>query len=65
MSSRCICSKIVKFLSKGALKNINEQILAVVIDEPDLLKCDITWVYGYNIETKAPLSQHMLLEDMR
>ena len=53
------CSKIAKFLSENM--DIAEEMLTTLNDDPDLLEKVITgnesWVYGYDIETKAQSSQ--------
>ena len=40
-------------------KNIAQEILDAVRDDPNLLQriitCDKSWVYGYDVETKAQL----------
>ena len=52
-----IVSKLLNFEQKQSLIDIVQEMLTTFNDDPDLLKKVITgdesWVYGYNIETKA------------
>lgn len=53
--------KLLNFDQKDCRMNIAQELLNDVNDDPDLLKRvitgDETWVYGYDVETKAQSSQ--------
>ena len=53
--------KLLNFQQKLNRKNISEESLAAVNEDPNLIKRiitgDETWVYGYDVETKAQSSQ--------
>ena len=55
-----IVPKLVNFEQKQCRMDIAQEKLTTFNDHPDLFKKVITggesWVYGYNIETKAPSS---------
>ena len=51
------CCKIAKILNKNRRMNTAQEMLTTFNNDPDLLKKiiigDESWVYGYDIETKA------------
>ena len=53
--------KLLNFEQKQSHMDIAREMLTTFNDHPDLIKMDITgdesWVYGYEIATKAQLSQ--------
>ena len=53
--------KLLNFYQKNRNMSITQDLLNDVNDDPDLLKRiitgDETWVYGYDVKTKAQLSQ--------
>lgn len=61
--------KLLNFDQKQSRMNIAQELLNEVNDDPELLKRvitgDETWVYGYDIETKAQSSQWKLPEEPR
>ena len=61
--------KVLNFQHEQHRVTIAEQMLADVADDPDLLKRvitgDETWVYGYDVETKAQSSQWQFPEEPR
>lgn len=61
--------KLLNFQQKQHRVTIAEQMLADVADDPDLLKRvitgDETWIYGYDVETKAQSSQWKFSEEPR
>ncbi|XP_029673845.1 protein GVQW3-like [Formica exsecta] len=70
---RCVAAKFVpkllNFDQKQCRMGIAQELLNEVNDDPELLKRvitgDETWVYGYNVETKAQSSQWKLPEEPR
>ena len=56
-----IVSKLLNFEQKQRRMDIAQEMLTTFNDDPDLLKEGITgdesWMYGYDIETKAQASQ--------
>ena len=55
------CSKIANFKQKQRHMDIAQDLLTTLNDDPDLLKKIITfdesWMYGFDIESKAQSSQ--------
>ena len=64
-----IVPKLLNFDQKNRRMSIAQELLNDVNDDPDLLKRVITgdesWVYGYDIETKAQSSQWKSLGESR
>ena len=64
-----IFPKLIHFEQKHHLINIAQEMLTTFNDYPDLLKKVITgdesWMYGYDIETKAQSSPWKRLEQAR
>ncbi|XP_014216691.1 putative uncharacterized protein FLJ37770 [Copidosoma floridanum] len=64
-----IVLKLLNFEQKQHRIDIAQKLLNNVNDDPDFLKKVITgdksWVYGYDIETKAPSSQWKHPEELR
>ena len=56
-----IVPKLLNFEQNQCWMDIAQEMLTTFNDDPDLLKKviadDESWVYGYDIETKAQLSQ--------
>lgn len=61
--------KLLNFQQKQHRVTIAQQMLSDIADNPDLLKRvitgDETWVYGYDVETKAQSSQWKFSEEQR
>ncbi|XP_018346773.1 PREDICTED: histone-lysine N-methyltransferase SETMAR-like [Trachymyrmex septentrionalis] len=61
--------KLLNFDQKQHRVDIAQELLNEVNNDPELLKTvitgDETWVYGYDVETKAQSSQWKLLEEPR
>ena len=70
LGTKCAAAKIVpkllNFVQKQCRMDIAQEMLTRFNNGPDLskkvIKGDESWVYGYDIETKAQLSQWKVLE---
>ncbi|KAA1414566.1 hypothetical protein F0U47_20875, partial [Nocardioides antri] len=64
-----IVPKLLNCEQKQRRMDISQELLNIVNDDPDFLKKVITgdesWVYGYDIETKAQSSQWRRTDELR